>query len=416
MGRLRLALATAIVGTALVFGYAGQWPWPRLAVAPPIVVSRAFRETADTLRPGETIGALFARQGLLTLDLGRLLPTFGFDARRLRTGLIFNFRRAVDEAEPSEVTVRTGPEERVRLARTRSEWRMLREPITWLPEVVRLTGEIQTNLYDALDASVPDRVLDREERVRLAWDLADVYAWSLDFTRDVQPGDRFVVVVEREVSEEGEVRHGRVLAAFLEVGGKPLPAFRFDDGADDRFFDAEGHSLRRAFLRAPVQFRRISSSFSRSRFHPVLRTWRRHQGTDYAAAPGSPVMAAGDGMVVHAGRRGGLGIMVEIRHRNGISTRYGHLRGLAGSLRPGQHVQQGDLIGYVGSTGLSTGPHLHYEFLVNGVPQDARRIRVDPGTPVASHLRPSFEQERDRLAILLAQPSPPSRSITRHVD
>ena len=162
-----------------------------------------------------------------------------------------------------------------------------------------------------------------------------------------------------------------------------MTAFRFEAGGRPTFYDADGNSLRRAFLRAPVQFRRISSTFARARRHPVLGITRRHQGTDYAAAPGTPVMAAGDGVVLRAGRAGGYGNLIELRHRNGITTRYGHLRGFARGIRGGARVSQGQTIGYVGSTGLASGPHLHYEFRVNGVAKDPRRVELGNGAPIA---------------------------------
>jgi murein DD-endopeptidase MepM/ murein hydrolase activator NlpD len=241
------------------------------------------------------------------------------------------------------------------------------------------------------------------DRRRLAWDLADVYAWQVDFTRDIHPGDRFQVVFERLVSEDGEVRVGRVLAGDLTISGKSLTAFRFggENGRGALYYDDQGNSLRRAFLRAPVEFRRISSNFARLRYHPLLGLSRRHEGTDYAAAPGTPVMAAGDGVVLRVGRAGGYGNLIELRHLNGITTRYGHLRGFARNIRSGARVQQGQVIGYVGSTGLATGPHLHYEFRMNGVPKDSRRVNLGSGSPVASPDRTAFEQERDRLLLLL---------------
>ena len=214
------------------------------------------------------------------------------------------------------------------------------------------------------------------------------------------------MVFERLVSEDGEVRFGRVLAADLTMSGKSLTAFRFDNAGHSTFYDASGNSLRRAFLRAPVQFRRISSSFARARFHPVLGITRRHEGTDYAAAPGTPVMAAGDGVVVRAGRAGGYGNLIELRHRNGITTRYGHLRGFARGIHAGARVEQGQTIGFVGSTGLATGPHLHYEFRVNGVARDSRRVELGNGAPISNDLRAGFDAERDRLLQLLHTEAP----------
>jgi murein DD-endopeptidase MepM/ murein hydrolase activator NlpD len=276
------------------------------------------------------------------------------------------------------------------------------DSIQWRAEPFRIEGDIENSLYEAIDAQVDDGQLDAAQRQRLAWDLADIYAWQVDFTRDIQNGDRFRVVFDRLISEDGEVRFGRVLASDLTMSGKSLTAFRFESGGRSTFYDEEGKSLRRAFLRAPVQFRRISSQFARARRHPVLGITRRHQGTDYAASPGTPVMAAGDGVVLRAGRAGGYGNLIELRHRNGITTRYGHLRSFARGIRSGARVSQGQTIGYVGSTGLASGPHLHYEFRVNGVARDARRVALGNGAPIAERDREAFEQERDRLQALLA--------------
>jgi murein DD-endopeptidase MepM/ murein hydrolase activator NlpD len=235
--------------------------------------------------------------------------------------------------------------------------------------------------------------------VNLAWALADVFAWEVDFSRDIRQGDHFTVVLERLVSDEGEVRFGRVLASDLSVDSRHYTAFRFAGSEGPSFFDADGNSLKRAFLRAPVEFRRISSGFTRARFHPVLGYTRKHEGTDFAAATGTPVMAAGDGTVIRAGKAGGYGNLIEIRHRNGITTRYGHLSRIL--TRRGAHVHQGEVIGRVGMTGLATGPHLHYEFRVNGVAKDSRRVELGNGAPVAKAERGAFNQERDRLAAIL---------------
>jgi murein DD-endopeptidase MepM/ murein hydrolase activator NlpD len=285
--------------------------------------------------------------------------------------------------------------------------------VSWRTDVVRIEGPIESSLYDALHEAIPEALFDADNRIRLAWDLADVYAWSLDFNRDIQTGDRFAVLVEREVSDEGEVRVGQVLAADLLASGKHLNAFRFED-ADGRFrfFDEDGTSLRRAFLRVPVEFRRISSPFTRKRFHPVLGTWRRHEGTDYSASSGTPVLAAGDGTVLRAGRSGGYGNLVEIRHRNGITTRYAHLRAFARGLTAGRRISQGQVIGFVGSTGLASGPHLHYEFRVNGAARDSRRVDLGGGEPLARSLRPAFEQERQRLARALGVAGAPLLAVT----
>lgn len=396
---LRLLLPMAVLGIAATFALRNEWPWQRLQVAPPIVVTRAFTESSDTLRNGETLSDLFARNQVNDLAVSALTENGTLDPRRLRPGLIFDFRQDMADSIPSRILFRSGPENRIAMNRQGEEWAAVSQPIIWRKETVRLEGDIEQSLYIALDEQVPDTSLNSGERVRLAWDLADTYMWQVDFTRDIRSGDAYQVLIERLVSEEGEVRFGRILAADLRISGKALPAYRFRDRKGvESFYDEAGNSLKRAFLRAPLQFRRISSNFSRSRFHPVLNRYRSHQGTDYSATPGTPVMAAGNGTVLQAGRSGGYGNLIELSHANSITTRYGHLRGFAKGIRSGTRVSQGQVIGYVGSTGLATGPHLHYEFRVNGVARDSRRIDVANGDPVPAAERAAFEQERDTLA------------------
>ena len=414
MRRLGLPAATLVFAAAAFLQISGRWPSERLetpAVQQAIVAAPVrFTRTVDTLRRGETLSELFARHQIAGIDFHRLDPALSLDPRRLRPGLVFNFFRHEGDTVPSRIMVRTSPEQRVTFSRVSEGWNTEAEPIHWRAEEARIEGAIDNSLYEALDAGVSDEQLDALNRRRLAWELADVYAWQVDFTRDIQAGDRFQVVYQRLVSEDGEVRLGKVLAGDLTISGKSLTAFRFEDERTGRaqYFDAGGNSLRRAFLRAPVEFRRISSRFASARFHPVLGLTRRHEGTDYAAAPGTPVMAAGDGLVLRAGRAGGYGNLIELRHLNGITTRYGHLRSFARNLRRGVRVEQGQIIGYVGSTGLATGPHLHYEFRVNGIARDSRRVQLGNGTPVESSDRAQFEQERDRLLALLHQAPVPA--------
>jgi len=241
------------------------------------------------------------------------------------------------------------------------------------------------------------------QRVALAWAIADVYDWEVDFTRDLRPGDRVEVLIERLESPGGERRFGRVLAARVDVAGSPSFAFAYQNA----FYDDRGRSLRRAFLRAPLRFSHISSRFG-GRFHPILKRWRTHEGTDYAAGYGTPVRATADGIVTEAGRNGGYGNLIEIRHANGIRTRYGHLSKFAKGLHVGQHVLQEQTIGYVGSTGLSTGPHLHYEFLVNGRPTNPQRKDAGAGEPVPSKLKSQFDDVRAQLLAELEPTGIPS--------
>ncbi len=402
LAAIPMLCATAILAVAALFAIHDSWPWLNGRVTPTPTVQELFSERLDTLRQGETVSQLFTRQGLPIPTLDRNSSNGLFDPRRLRSGLVFSFQRPADDTGQVRVVFRVGPEQRVALRLSRDGWHAASEPIVWRVEPVILQGRITTSLYDALDTEVDDTLLAPEDRVRLAWDLADIFAWQVDFSRDIRPGDSFRVVAERLVSEEGEVRFGRVLAGDMVIGGLGFSGYRWTspDGSSG-FYDANGRSLRRAFLLAPVQFRRISSRMSGSRLHPILGIVRRHEGIDFAANPGTPVMAAGDGVVTRREWSGGFGNLIEIRHANGIVTRYGHLQGFATGLTPGERVSQGEVIGYVGSTGLATGPHLHYEFRVNGVAREPRDADLGSGDPVPLAQQRDFDRERARLLTLL---------------
>jgi hypothetical protein len=333
--------------------------------------------------------------------VGFMKATHALNPRRLQPGLVFEVRRLKGAAVPNRLGVRLDPERRLWLTRLNGDsgWKEVVEEIPWTTERLRTTAVIQSNLYDALDAAIPDSFLPLRQRVALAWAIADVYDWEVDFTRDMRPGDRVEVIIERLQSPEGERRFGRILAARVDVAGSPSFAFAFDGqsgGGQSGFYDDRGRSLRRAFLRAPLRYRHVSSRFG-GRFHPILKRWKSHQGTDYSAAYGTPVRATADGMVTMAERTSGYGNMVEIRHANGIRTRYGHLSSFAKGVRVGQRISQEQTIGFVGSTGLSTGPHLHYEFLVNGRPTNPQRKDAGAGVPVPAKLRAAFDSVRTQL-------------------
>lgn len=407
LAAIPILCATAILAVAALFALHDSWPWRNGRTVPIPTVQELFSERIDTLRRGETVSDLFTRQGLPAPTLDRTSSNGLFDPRRLRPGLVFSFQRPSTDLLPTRVIFRSGPEQRVALQLTSEGWRAVAEPIVWRAEPVVLAGHITTSLYDALDTEIDDTLLAPEDRVRLAWDLADIFAWQVDFSRDIRPGDSFHVVAERLVSEDGEVRFGRVLAGEMVIGGQGFTAYRWTtaDGSSG-FYDADGRSLRRAFLLAPVQFRRISSGMSSGRMHPILGIIRKHEGIDFAAAPGTPVMAAGDGVVIRREYTGGYGNLIEIRHANGIVTRYGHLQAFAKGLTTGMRLSQGDVIGYVGSTGMATGPHLHYEFRVNGVAREPRDADLGNGDPVPLAQRRDFDRERIHLLNLLNGESP----------
>jgi murein DD-endopeptidase MepM/ murein hydrolase activator NlpD len=239
-------------------------------------------------------------------------------------------------------------------------------------------------------------------RTELAWDVADIFEWRIDMSRDLQVGDSFAVLVERRQGPMGAVRTGRVLAATFANSGSTLQAIRHErSGERARYYDQDGKSLEANFLRAPLAFRRISSVFGMRR-HPILGVWRRHQGTDYAAGSGTPVRAIGEGIIVFAGRRGGYGNSIDVRHTNGFVSRYGHLRGFARGIHAGSRVSMGETIGYVGMTGLATAPHLHFEILVGGVHRNPRTALAGrTGAPLPAADRSRFELAKSQYLSLL---------------
>ena len=377
-----------------------------LRTAPAVVVSSApVRVVSDTLRARETVSQLFARQGVNDVDwaaLARGVRTF--DPARMRAGLVFTFRQRHGEEEPHAVAVRVAYDRRLHLARgADGAWAISEERIPWRTETFVVQGTVHSSVSEAITGAVGDDVLPLEDRVSLVYSLADVYDWVVDFSRDVQEGDDFRVLAERMVSPEGEVRYGRVLAARLGVGPRPLYAYRFDaENGRQEFYDEHARSMRRELLRAPLEFKRISSGFSSRRFHPILHVSRAHAGIDFSAAYGAPVRAVGDGSITYAGRMGGYGNLVEIRHNGNRSSRYGHLSEFGDGVRVGARIQQGATVGYVGASGLATGPHLHYVLRVGGRAVNPRsQFAAGEGQPLAASRRAAFEAEMRRLEVQL---------------
>ncbi len=236
-------------------------------------------------------------------------------------------------------------------------------------------GKIETSLFEAAaNADIPEDVI---------MDLVAIFGWDVDFSLDIRSGDRFGIVYEELFKDDVKIRNGRILSAEFINNGKTYRAVYYTDPkGDSDYFTPEGKSMRKAFLRSPVDFSRISSRFSNKRWHPVLSKWRSHKGVDYAAKRGTPVRASGDGKVIFAGKKGGYGRLIVLRHGGRYTTAYGHLRRYARGVRSGKKVKQGQIIGYVGSSGLATGPHLHYEFRVNGVHRNPLTVKLPEATPV----------------------------------
>ncbi|HTN93323.1 MAG TPA: peptidoglycan DD-metalloendopeptidase family protein [Gallionella sp.] len=246
------------------------------------------------------------------------------------------------------------------------------------------SGEIKTNLYAATDeAGLPDAAANQ---------LNELFSGDIDFHHDLRKGDRFTVIYEMTYSNGVLLHMGRIQAAEFINQGHVYRALYFQkDAQHGDYYTPEGKSVHKAFLRSPIAYSRVSSSFSLSRFHPILNKWRSHKGTDFAAAMGTPVKVTADGVVSVVGKQGGYGNVIMVTHQGRYTTVYGHLSRFVPGLHKGQHVSQGEVIGYVGMTGLATGPHLHYEFRVNGRQQDPLRVALPDAKPIDSSYLAAFQ-------------------------
>lgn len=337
------------------------------------------------VRPGDTLELLFRRNGLSLSDLAAIvsLP----DATRALKVLRPGDRLEIAHRDGQVVSLQREIDEVKVLSIARADRGFAARTIERQVDV-RTTGAhgvIQSSLFEAgTAAGIADR---------LVMDMAGIFEWDIDFIQDVRDGDQFSLIYEELWRDGVKLRDGDVVAAEFVNQGKTYRAARFrdSDGHVD-YFTPEGRSLRKAFIRAPLNFTRISSNFNPNRRHPLLNTIRAHQGVDYAAPTGTPVRAAGTGKVLFRGVQGGYGNVMILQHGGNITTLYGHLSRFANA-RVGARVQQGDIIGYVGMTGLATGPHLHYEYRVNGVHRNPRTVALPPAEPV-----PPEHQAEFRLA------------------
>lgn len=258
------------------------------------------------------------------------------------------------------------------------------------------TGEIKTSLYAATDAAgMPEAAANQ---------LTEIFSGDVDFHHDLKRGDRFTAVYEMTYSNGALVKTGQIQAAEFINQGHVYRAVRFQNAAGHSdYYTPEGKSLKKAFLRSPIAFSRVSSGFTMSRFHPVLNTWRAHKGVDFAAAIGTPVKATSDGAVEFVGKQNGYGNVIILKHQANLSTVYGHLSRFARGLHKGERISQGEVIGFVGMTGLASGPHLHYEFRINGQQHDPLRVALPNALPINAANRTAFKALADKFVANLNQ-------------
>jgi murein DD-endopeptidase MepM/ murein hydrolase activator NlpD len=361
-----------------------------------LIIPPKFPPPGSTLevvvRAGDTLDGLFRRLNLSTVDLATIRALDGVrdTLDQLRTGevitvvqeqgLIQSLQRRITESEVLDV-MRTDSGFDARFIATPIEIR-----------INRAHGEIESSLFSAAVAAG----ISAETIMRLA---NDIFGWKVDFALEIQPGDRFNLIYEQRFRDGRQLGDGQILAAEFINAGTVHRAIHYisGDAKISGYFDPEGRSVRGQFLRAPLDFTRISSNFNLKRRHPILDLIRAHRGVDYAAPTGTLIKAAGDGRVSFAGTQGGYGQVVIVEHGAGISTLYGHMSRFAKSVRSGKHVQQGQVIGYVGSTGAATGPHLHYEYRINGRHKNPRTVQLPDAKPIPSTYRDEFHAQRSAM-------------------
>ena len=379
------------------------------AAAPPktTVASAALSSFNIIVHPNDTLDAIFRRLKLNLADLAtlRALPGLKAHLDSLHPGESLHFMQRQDGALVG-LERRLNEAQTLKVSRDASGLKadVLQDPLESRPRVLK--GVINSSLFEAVEAA--------GGHDQTAVGLADIFGWDIDFVLDIQPGDSFVVSYQELFQNGVYVKDGPILAASFTNAGRQYKAVRYvDPEGSAHYYTPDGRSMHKAFLRAPLEFTRVSSGFNSARRHPILNLIRAHKGVDYAAPTGTPVKAAGDGRIAWAGPKGGYGNVVIIEHSRSITTVYGHLSRFAKGTRVGQHVTQGTVIAYVGMTGLATGPHLHYEYRVNGVFKNPQTVSLPDAQPIDARWRADFEARTTPLLASLEVSSPGPVLVSR---
>ncbi len=399
-----LAVVTIFVAVAVAIWRDVQpVPQPDLLQPPPSVPVPELVPEVVSIRRGDTLGSLLERAAVSPEDRAGWIAAARkkFDLRKLRVGSQLTLLRT-DEGFLESLEYVIDRDHKLLLARFEG---------TLVAQIAEIPGVIRPDaVCGTLEGSLFESIAQTGERPELALQLAEIFAWDLDFYRDPRAGDAFCILVEKKLYDGGgPAVYRKILAAQYNNAGKTYDAYLFpDEDGEPRYFSADGQSLQSSFLRSPLEFdARVSSQFSRRRFHPILQDYRPHWGTDYAAPAGTPVRAVAAGRVVFSGYSGGSGNLISIQHANGFETQYLHLsRRLA---RKGDRVTQGQNIGLVGATGLATGPHLDLRVRKNGRYLDFETLKPTRESTLTAEQFDSFDATRNRFLALMAN----SRSATR---
>ncbi len=403
---MKRVILTATVLLVAFFIYTGGFEIlnrskPDIPPPVPEKTGKNFREITGVIKPGETLYDIFKRYGLDVRDLF-LMRNASASIHRLRDMSANREYKLMIDEDNNIHSFNYSINDDIFLNIMRNENGFKAEKIE--VEYEKRMGQIGGVLKDSLIASIGEG----RERISLALNISDIFAWDIDFTTDLRNGDTFKVIVEELHKDNEFKKYGNIMAVEFVNNGKEYRAYRFEHNGKAGYYDDEGNALKRAFLKAPLSFRRISSGFSKNRLHPILKRYRPHHGIDYAAPQGTPVSAVGDGTVTFSGYQGGYGKLVMIRHRNGYRTCYGHLSRIVKGITAGVKIDQGEVIGYVGSTGLATGPHLHYEMSVNNKLVNPLRINSPSGEPLPEVALAEFGAFREQLSKRLASITPES--------
>jgi len=375
-------------------------PAPAAVAAVPQEANLAFSTIEVVVNRNDTMDRLFRRFELNLTDLATLrgLPELRNQMDRLKPGEMLRLMHRGGEL--------VGLERKLSDSET---LKVTRDANGFSSDVLENPLEVRTRTASAvIHSSLFQAAADADLDERVAFELAEIFQYDIDFVLDIQPEDRFTVVYEEVFQDGTYLRTGNILAAKFVNDGREYRAIRYvDSQGHGEYFTPDGKSLRKAFIRAPVQFSRVSSRFNPSRRHPVLNTIRAHKGVDYAAPVGTPVRAAGEGRVRFVGRQGGYGNVVELEHGSGVVTVYGHLSRFASRLHRGQRVALGEVIAYVGQTGLATGPHLHYEYRVRGVHKNPQTVPLPDAQPISAAEQERFVTTTADLVNMLDLPAGP---------
>ncbi|WP_168426793.1 peptidoglycan DD-metalloendopeptidase family protein [Limnobacter sp. SAORIC-690] len=345
----------------------------------------------ERIRRGDTLVGLLERMGVNTAGLATFLgqDKTARNLVNLRAGRVLTVQQTAD-GDLQWLRYKSGidedSQESILIQKRNGQFVAKLESVNFEKQIVFRSGRIESSLFAAADkAGMPDSV---------AIQLTEIFGSDIDFHRELQKGDEFKVVYEDLTLEGRSARSGRVLAVEFVNNNKPYKAYWFAPSGNRNagYYNEEGRSLKKSFLRSPLAFSRISSGFTPRRFHPIQQRWKAHNGVDYAAPTGTPIMATASGTVKFSGWQNGYGNFVEIQHHSGYSTAYAHLSRFGKGVKVGQKVEQGDVIGYVGATGWATGPHLHYEFRVNRVPKNPLSITVAQAEPLDRNAFSEFKR------------------------